>query len=625
MYLPELPGLKNSRRQLRVFGGLNETFGCSEAEYAAGLNFSGRDFPALSTRTPRRKLKALADVDGMYHLNGFIVIAGGTLTYTPDGGGDPVVRTGALTEGKKTLAGIGTKVLIFPDKAAFDTAAGTLQPLGADWDGGGGSAAVEMTPCDAEGKTYAVTSWGLEEPESPSDGDVFLKVVSESSPWNADGVLEVYSSSLERWTSVTLDHCKIAADGIGAQFAQWDTVTLSGTAAAAAGFCDDLDGEKVLYDVGEDWLMVRVTPGGEHFYGRILQTGTGASWTSLDGKTSLSYTAEAAVACTRRVPDLDFLTECDNRVWGCASGENVIYACKLGDPTNWFSYRNTAADSYAVTVGSDGDFTGAATCMGSVLFFKENSLHKLCGSKPSDFQLSSLRCRGVAKNAAESLCVLNETLYYLSPEGVMAWDGSLPLKVSGPLDPDGLAGCQRAAAGWLDGRYYLCLDRGDTARLLVYATERGLWHEEDPGPTGRLEMLSSGRQLYFWDGAALWAAGPARDEDEALAGGAGEAETAIPFRLETGDIGLEESEDAYLSRLVLRVDAEPGATLAVWVSCDGGPWEKLAAATARKEKEKLRIALTPRRHDTFRLRLEGRGSLTVRSVSRSFAPAKGGL
>ena len=33
MYLPELPALKNSRRQMRVFGGLNETFGCTEAEY----------------------------------------------------------------------------------------------------------------------------------------------------------------------------------------------------------------------------------------------------------------------------------------------------------------------------------------------------------------------------------------------------------------------------------------------------------------------------------------------------------------------------------------------------------------------------------------------------------------
>ena len=113
--------------------------------------------------------------------------------------------------------------------------------------------------------------------------------------------------------------------------------------------------------------------------------------------------AVQTVSMERRVPELDFVTECDNRVWGCNSKENVIYGCKLGDPTNWFSYRGIAADSYAVTVGSDGAFTGAASCMGYALFFKENTLHKLYGSKPSDFQLSSLRCRGVAKNAARSL------------------------------------------------------------------------------------------------------------------------------------------------------------------------------------------------------------------------------
>ena len=107
--------------------------------------------------------------------------------------------------------------------------------------------------------------------------------------------------------------------------------------------------------------------------------------------------AAQTVSMERRVPELDFVTECDNRVWGCNSRENVIYGCKLGDPTNWFSYRGIAADSYAVTVGSDGAFTGAASCMGYALFFKENTLHKLYGSKPSDFQLSSLRCRGVAK------------------------------------------------------------------------------------------------------------------------------------------------------------------------------------------------------------------------------------
>ena len=623
MYLPELPGIKNSRRQTRVFGGLNETFGCTEAECAAAENFSSRDFPALSTRTPRRKLRALAGADGMYHLNGFLLISGGGLSYTPDDGGETVSRSGVLSEGKKSLVGIGTKVLIFPDKMAFDTADGTLHSLGAAW--AAGSATVELCPCDAEGKTYVADSWGASEPETPEDGEVFLKVVAESSPWNADGVVEVYSSSLERWTAVTLDYCKISAPGIGADFAVWDTVTVEGSAAAAAGVCDDVDGEKVLYNAGEDWLMVRVTPGGEHFYGRISQTGTSATWTSLDGKSSLSYTTDKPFGCERRVPDLDYLTECDNRVWGCSGSENVIYACKLGDPSNWFSYRNTAADSYAVTVGSDGDFTGAATCMGYVLFFKENSLHKLCGSKPADFQLSSLRCRGVAKNAAGSLCVINETLYYLSPEGVMAWDGSLPVKVSGTLDPSGLAGVQRAAAGWLDGRYYLYLQREEGGRLLVYDTERGLWQQEDPGASGQLEMLSSGRQLYLWDGAALWAAGPARDEDAVLAGGSGEAEGSLPFELVTGEMGLDDTEDKYLSQLVLRLDAQPGTTLTVWASCDGGPWEKLAWAAARTEKEKLRIPLTPRRHDSLRLRLTGAGQLTLRSVSRSFAAAKGGL
>ena len=622
MYLPELPALKNSRRQMRVFGGLNETFGCTEAEYGVERNFSSRDFPALSTRVPRRRLRDQESADGMYHLNGFLLIGGGGLTHTPDSGAEPVVRQGVLTEGKKSLVGIGTRVLIFPDKVAFDTADGTLKPLGAAWTS---SESVEMTPCDAEGKTYTVSRWGLEEPEDPADGEVFLKVKAESSPWNADGVLEVYSSSLERWTGVTLDYCKISATGIGADFAVWDTVTVEGTAAAAAGLCEDLDGEKVLYDAGEDWLMVRITPGGEHFYGRILQTGTEASWSSLDGKSNLSYSSDKPLRCTRRVPDLDYLTECDNRVWGCSGSENVIYACKLGDPTNWFSYRNTAADSYAVTVGSDGDFTGAATCMGYVLFFKENSLHKLCGTKPSDFQLSSLRCRGVAKHAAGSLCVINETLYYLSPEGVMAWDGSLPVKVSGTLDPSGLTGAQRAAAGWLDGRYYLYLKREEGSRLLVYDTERGLWHEEDPGGTGELEMLSSGRQLYLWDGAALWAAGPAREEDAVLAGDGGEAEAKIPFRLETGEMGLDDSEDKYLAHLVLRLEAQPGTELAVWASCDGGPWEKLAQAAARTEPKKLRIPLTPRRHDTLRLRLTGAGQMTLRSMSRTFAPAKGGL
>ncbi len=217
---------------------------------------------------------------------------------------------------------------------------------------------------------------------------------------------------------------------------------------------------------------------------------------SLDGKETRSFAVSSQVVeLERRVPDLDYLTECDNRVWGCSNKENVIYACKLGDPTNWFSYRGIAADSYAVTVGSDGAFTGAATCMGYALFFKENTLHKLYGSKPSDFQLSSAALPGRGKNAARSLCVLNETLYYLSPDGVMAWDGSIPTKVSTALDPARLRNVQSRGGRALDGRYYLHLVRGSgesqAVRLLVYDTERGSGRKKMSAPTRWPEAAGS--------------------------------------------------------------------------------------------------------------------------------------
>ena len=255
----------------------------------------------------------------------------------------------------------------------------------------------------------------------------------------------------------------------------------------------------------------------------------------------------------RRVPDLEYLTECDNRVWGCSSRENVIYACKLGDPTNWFSYRGIAADSYAVTVGSDGAFTGAATCMGYALFFKENTLHKLYGSKPSDFQLSSLRCRGVAKGAARSLCVINETLYYLSPDGVMAWDGSIPTKVSTALDPARLRNVKSALGGALDGRYYLHLVRGSgeaqAVRLLVYDTRTG--------------ALAGGRCLLLRDGRKRRAAlslgrkghlgRRCRPGGELAAGGRHRGRRELRTRQREYRAG--QPEELYLSRLTLRLEA----------------------------------------------------------------------
>ena len=621
MILSNRNGLKNTRNMLRVFGGLNETYSCTEAEYSAGINFSARNFPALSTRLPRRKLREEADLNGMYHLNGLLTVCSRDLVYTPDDADEmEVTLKDAVENGKKTLVGIGTKILIFPDKLAFDTASRKLSALGAVWSGKNTS--VEFAPCDAEGKVYEVSGCGPAEPDKPTDGQLFLRVEDPEKPWSSESTLEVYSEASGNWSAVVLDYCRISAKGVGTDFAAEDTVTLTGSAAEQAGQWNELDGDRIVYDAGTDALCVKADPGGEWFYGRLTRTGAAVRWVSLDGSVSREFVSAEVVELERRVPDMDYLTECDNRVWGCSNKENVIYACKLGDPTNWFSYRGIAADSYAVTVGSDGAFTGAATCMGYALFFKENTLHKLYGSKPSDFQLSSLRCRGVAKGAARSLCVINETLYYLSPDGVMAWDGSIPTKVSTALDPARLRNVKSALGGALDGRYYLHLVRGSgeaqAVRLLVYDTERGLWQEED---VCSYEMAGSGGQLYLWDGKAIWAADADREENWQQAGG---IEDGVSFELVSGNIGLDSPEELYLSRLTLRLEAEVKSRIEVAVSYDSGAWETLAQLTA-DGRRCFDVPFVPRRCGSLRFRLKGRGQLTLRSLTRTSAAAKGGI
>ena len=614
--------ISSQRQLLRVFGGLNEGYACSEAELSEEKNFSSRGYPALETRKPRRKVRQATGMNGMYHLNGLLSVEGTTLRYAPDDGGDAVELENALTDGEKKMVGMGTKVLIWPDKMSFDTAAGTLSALGSGWQQGGKS--LTVTPCDAAGVVYTPNKFGATEPENPENGDVWLKQ-AEDAPWSYRDALKLYSTA-GGWQNILLNYCRVTCEGLGGAFKAGDTVTLTGIPGVVKNaYSADFGGDVAVDDVAGDSVILSIAPDIESvlYYGTCAVTGQSVVWTAMDGKTTQTFDGPFPdVTAQRRVPDLDWLTEHNNRVWGCSSTENVIYACKLGDATNWFSYRGTAADSYAVTVGSDGAFTGAATCMGYALFFKENTLHKLYGSKPSDFQLSSLRCRGVAKGAARSLCVINETLYYLSPDGVMAWDGSIPTKVSTALDPARLRNVKSALGGALDGRYYLHLVRGSgeaqAVRLLVYDTERGLWQEED---VCSYEMAGSGGQLYLWDGKAIWAADADREENWQQAGG---IEDGVSFELVSGDIGLDSPEELYLSRLTLRLEAGVKSRIEVAVSYDSGEWETLAQLTA-DGRRCFDVPLVPRRCGSLRLRLKGRGQLTLRSLTRTSAAAKGGI
>lgn len=623
--------LTGSRQLLRAFGGINETYSCSEAELSAALNFSGRGFPALQTRALRKKVRDVEKVNGMYHLNGLLICRGTGLEYAPDGQAGrtaAVTLENVLTDDRKALAGMGSKVLIWPDKLAFDTETGRLETLGAKWELG--DRKMTVCPCDTEGKVYEVAGAGDTEPESPEDGQLFLKG-DPKNLYDYESVLEKWSAKSGKWVQVLVNTVRMTCPGIGSLLKEGDTVTLTGMPQAV---CDalaaDLNGEIVVQALEGDDLVASLTPAQDssRYYGSWTVTATGTSWRSLDGARTENEGLAVSITLERRVPDLDFVTEQGNRVWGCSKKENTIYACRLGDPTNWYSYRGIASDSYAVNVGSDGPFTGAATCMGYVLFFKENCLHKLYGSRPADYQLVSVQCRGVAKQASKSMCVLAEVLYYLSPDGVMAWDGSLPVKISGGLDNTWLMNVRGAVGGVLDTRYYLHLrvpGRNET-RLLVYDTERRLWHEEDTAAEENASgwaMCSTGRQLYQWDGVNLWATEPEREADRDTDTAKANLEQKVGFEAVSGDIGLNIPADKYINRVFLRVDALTYSVVELQASYEGGAWETLGQAAVLNKYTRVNLPFVPERHDTMRLRIKGTGQIAVRSIAFSMAESRG--
>ena len=191
----------------------------------------------------------------------------------------------------------------------------------------------------------------------------------------SNNVLKQYASDTGQWVSVPTTYVKISADGIGIGFAVYDGVKISGLPEEY----ESLNGDTILWGVGDDYIIV----------------------VGLTGNTKLT---SGSIRVERTVPGMDFVTEQDNRLWGCSSDSHEIYACKLGDPTNWNCFMGISTDSYSATIGTPGDFTGACSHLGYVLFFKEDVIHKVYGNKPANYQVSTQGgCRKAATTAWQPL------------------------------------------------------------------------------------------------------------------------------------------------------------------------------------------------------------------------------
>lgn len=320
---------------------------------------------------------------------------------------------------------------------------------------------------------------------------------------------------------------------------------------------------------------------------------------------SVSYTEQGQLQIARTVPDLDFLCENENRLWGCA--DSTIYACKLGDIFNWNVMDGLETDAYAVDTGSAGAFTGCVSYRGYPTFFKEDHIYKVYGSTPSNFEVMGSASLGLAKGSAGSLAIAGEILFYLSPSGIMAYTGGIPQPVGAAFGTDRF----RNAVGGSDGlKYYISMtDQKGQQGLYVYDTQKGLWHKED-----ELEVTHFARHdsnLYMLDKQGnVWIGSSYHCIEEET-----EAEPAVQWLAEFADHTEEEPNKKGVTKLQLRLEIEDGAAVQVWMQFDSdGIWQLVSTVAGEGAKRSYYLPIIPRRADHFRLRLTGIGSCRVHSL-----------
>ena len=328
--------------------------------------------------------------------------------------------------------------------------------------------------------------------------------------------------------------------------------------------------------------------------------------TVLTATTDEAFTAgteTGTITFAREVPDMDFICESENRLWGCSREEQTIYASALGDPSNFNVFEGLSTDSYALAVGTDGDFTGCCKLSSSVLFWKENVLHKMLGSYPAEYQLYQYTVEGLRSGCHKSMQVINEVLFYVGLHGVYAYSGNAPSLISANFGEREIS----EAAGGNDGdSYYLSgVDQDGVWHLLVYETRNSLWVHEDNLEC--IDFARLGRELYFLDADGdVWQAATGDDDPDIqwLA-------QYTPF-YET-----IEGRKTY-SKLLLRLELPKGSYLVLSVRTDGGPWRQIGQIVG-SNVDVTRVRVPVNRCDKFELKMEGKGPCTVLSFLRELS------
>lgn len=608
-----------------AFYGYNHNPVIRNGEFYDERNLSGEQFPALCARAPMGAITvneehpytADKEVDSMYR--GFIRVGTKLYSYAEE------VMTGLpesheLIPPKRQYASMGAYLVLWPDRLILNTQTGDVMPMDDELTISAGSIMVSI--CMADGSDLGVTESSTA-PPTPSDGDYWLDTSGEID------VLKQWIARESVWISIPTTYVRIrVGTRMDTHFSAGDGVKIEGLIGNAA----HLNGYHVLTTVSDYYVVI---PG------------------IVRGGSSLS-----PLTFARKAPQMDYICEQNNRLYGCSSATNEIYASKFGDPTNWNVFEDGAAyASYVEQAGTPGKFTGCCAFRGNVLFFKEDCIHILYGSLPENFRLETLHAPGVKHGAFRSIAQGNEVLYYLSPDGVMAYSGasSFPEKISDALGENhnlyygtGIVanGCYYLSCQYESDEYYYVEVGGPrTGCTFRYEIERGIWHREDDRYYE--SMATDGSLIYLlckedntiytkfvreiYTGAIDTHMGQLHAEtlydlflfdDEMISPQEKPfkelpGEEHVSWMLQTGPMGLDSPDAKFISQVTLRLMAEAGTDIRLLVEYDDTGRFTEVMRVHRSRIGSFTLPFVPRRCDTMRIRIEGEGGFRLYSIAKT--------
>lgn len=577
MKYPTLYEQETSREMLDMFKGYNHNLRIGEGEFFDMKNMTSDHYPVLSPRGQRGVYAAPVNPQGL--------IAKDSLCYVD--GTDFVMNEYRVNMGlsvaeddcPKQLISMGAYVIILPDKKWINTL--DLTEYGNIDASFTTTSDATFELCKINGDAYTNATVSATEPDSPEN--LALWIDTSSKPHT----LKQWSATSSMWVAIATTYVKITSAGIGQAFAQYDGVKISGIKDEAL---QDLNSTMVLWECHDDYIVV----------------------VGILDEVTTQTVADGAITLERKMPEVDFVTESENRLWGCRYGVaqngevvNEIYACKLGDFKNWNCFMGISTDSYAASVGSDGQFTGAITHLGYPLFFKETCVHKVYGNYPSNYQIQTTVCRGVQKGCHNSLAIVNETLFYKARSGICAYDGSLPVEASYSL---GNAVYSDAVGGAHGNKYYVTMkDTVGVWHLFAYDTANGFWTKEDD--LQAISFCSCRGEMYAIDQVT---------KRIITLCGSGEKDTnPVEWMVETGEMGLNSPDMKYVSRLTLRMSMEVGAELRIYAQYDMEDEWFLLCTLEGTSLRSFSIPVRPRRSDHLKLRIEGVGMCKIYAITKT--------